>query len=175
MSPPLSHSARVFTGGVGTSITSIILLSAWLGAALFFSAATAPALFRILPTRALAGTVVGRTLPVVFVSGVAVGIPVALLAWRFTPPATARLVVAVSACGMAVVCAIAQLGIGARIAHLRRSLPATLESLPPGDPARLEFGRLHGLSVASLGLAMLLAVVALGALASHISSATSRE
>ena len=168
MSPPLGQATRALAGGIGSSIGSIVLLAAWLGAALFFSAAMAPALFRLLPTPALAGAVVGRTLPVVLVSGVPVGIVVALVAWRSTPATGPRLVTAICALGVAVMCAIAQFWIGGRIAHLRRSLGATLESLPPGDPARAAFGRLHALSVASLGLAVLLAVIALAALAHHV-------
>ena len=45
------------------------MLALWLGAAGFFSAAVAPALFAVLPTRTLAGEVVGRVLPVVFYVG----------------------------------------------------------------------------------------------------------
>ena len=175
MSAQLGHSARVFTTGIGAPIASIILLSAWLGAALCFSALVAPALFRVLPNRTLAGAVVGRTLPVVFVAGTVVGLVVALLVWRTAPWARLRAAAAGSAIGVSVVCSIAQFGIGRRITQLRASLGATLESLPPGDPARAEFGRLHGLSVACLGLAMLLAVLALGLLVSHLSLASSRD
>jgi Domain of unknown function (DUF4149) len=175
VSAQLGQSARALSVGIGAPIASVILLSAWLGAALFFSVVAAPALFRVLPSRTLAGAVVGRTLPVVFVSGVVVGVIVALLAWRATPPAGVRLAVAGSAIGISVMCGIAQFGIGGRIAHLRASLGTTLESLPAGDPARAEFGRLHGLSVTSLGVAMLLAIVSLGALASHLSSTSPRD
>jgi hypothetical protein len=38
-------------------------LAFWLGAAAFFSVALAPVLFAVLPTRTLAGEVVGRVLP----------------------------------------------------------------------------------------------------------------
>ena len=175
MSAQLGQSARVLGVGIGAPIAWVVLLSAWFGAALFFSAAAAPALFRVLPSRTLAGAVVGRTLPVVLVSGTVVGVIVALLAWRATLSSRVRMTVALSAIGMAAMCAIAQFVIGGRIARLRASLGTTLESLPPGDPARTEFGRLHGLSVASLGLAMLLAIVALGALASYLSSTSPRD
>jgi hypothetical protein len=171
----LGQSVRMLAAAFGASIASVILLSAWLGAALFFSAAAAPALFRVLPSRALAGAVVGRTLPVVFVTGAVIGVVVAFLVSRATPLPRLRLTAAAGSVGMATMCAIAQFVIGGRIARLRASLQSTLESLPPGDPARVEFGRLHGYSVVPLGLAMLLATVALAALVGLLASATSRD
>jgi hypothetical protein len=175
VSAQLGQSMRILGGGFGASVASVILLSAWLGAALFFSAATAPALFRVLPSRTLAGAVVGRTLPVVFVSGTVIGLVIAVLAWRAASPAYGRAVVAVSAAGVAVLRSVAQFAIGARIGRLRASLDTTLESLPAGDPVRAEFGRLHALSVACLGLAMLLAIIVLGTLVRQLSSAASRD
>jgi hypothetical protein len=50
------------------------LLGAWIGAALLMAAAVAPAAFAVLPTRALAGALVGRVLPPVFGGGIVVGL-----------------------------------------------------------------------------------------------------
>jgi len=49
---------------------AFILLSAWLGAGVLFATVVAPAAFAVLPSRALAGALVGRVLPVIFVSGI---------------------------------------------------------------------------------------------------------
>jgi predicted RND superfamily exporter protein len=62
---------------------------------------------------------------------------------------------------MVVACAIAQLIVGPRIARLRAEISAPIESLPIDDARRMMFGRLHGVSIAWLGVAMLAAVVAL--------------
>ena len=59
-----------------STIVELSLLALWLGAALLFSAAVGPPLFAALPMRTLAGAVVGRILPVIFLSGMAVGIAV---------------------------------------------------------------------------------------------------
>jgi hypothetical protein len=63
----------------------------------------------------------------------------------------------------ALACAVAQFVIARRIELLRAAIGPNLDALAPGDPRRAAFGKLHGLSVASLGLAMLAAaaVVAL--------------
>jgi len=53
-------------------LTQVVALAAWLGAAALFAASVAPAAFAVLPSRSLAGDVVGRVLPVVFWSGMLV-------------------------------------------------------------------------------------------------------
>ena len=69
------------TGGraLGAHLTSLVVLSLWLGAALVVGAVVAPAAFAVLPTRTLAGALVGRVLPALFWSGAAVGLLVAML------------------------------------------------------------------------------------------------
>ena len=49
-----------------------LLLAAWLGAGVLFAAVVAPAAFAVLPSRNLAGALVGRVLPVVLIAGVVV-------------------------------------------------------------------------------------------------------
>ena len=70
--------------------------------------------------------------------------------WVWRSGAAGGLVVAAS-------CMIAQLLISPRIERVRASMGGALETLSPDDPRRLEFGRLHAVSVAWLGLAMLAA------------------
>jgi hypothetical protein len=134
------------------------VLALWLGAAAFFSSAVAPALFAALPTRTLAGDVVGRLLPTIFFSGMAVGALVAAVevgsngSWRGRGIESAAAVI-VAACG------IAQFVIAPRIERLRLEIGGPVDALPPDDARRMAFGRLHGVSVAWLGLAMLAAGV----------------
>ena len=128
----------------------------WLGAALLFTAVVAPAAFAVLPSRALAGLLVGRVLPVLFWSGAVVGLVIAASAggWR----RAAALTLLASALG-------AQWGIAPRIERARQAIGPELERVAADDPRRVAFGRLHGFSVMLLGLGMLAAgAVAVGEL-----------
>ncbi|MDB4884625.1 MAG: hypothetical protein JWN79_63 [Gemmatimonadetes bacterium] len=140
------------------SLASIALLSAWLGAAVLVAAVVAPAAFAVLPTRTLAGALVGRVLPVVFWTGIVVGLLVAALGW---PLAAGRVGRTGAALVLAASCAIAQLGVAPRIAAIRDAAGGRIDVLDPSDPRRQAFGRLHGLSVAWMGLGGLAALVAL--------------
>lgn len=138
-----------------------IVLAVWLGAALLMATTVGQAAFAVLPTRQLAGALVGRVLPVVFLSGIAAGIVAHLLAMRAgtKPTWVARLG------GLALVggCLVAQFVVAPKIEALRAALPPVIESLPATDPQRHAFGRLHGVSVALLGVAMLGAVATIAA------------
>jgi Domain of unknown function (DUF4149) len=142
------------------STLELILLSLWLGAAGFFSAGVAPALFAVLPTRTLAGAAVGRMLPIVFYAGIVVGVVLVVLQvsarrqWTFGAREMAGVV-------MLGACSVAQFVVSPRIERLRSEIGGPLESLTASDARRAAFGRLHGISVGWLGLAMIAAVVAL--------------
>lgn len=138
----------------------LIVLAVWIGAAVFFSAAVAPVLFRVLPTRALAGEAVAGMLPVVFYSGIVAGLILLLTAlprdegrWWSGPTVAAGV--------MILACAVAQWFIGPRISRIRDAIAGPVDNLSPSDPRRVTFGRLHGLSVGWLGVAILAALVAL--------------
>lgn len=142
---------------VTSGLVSLIALSVWLGAAIVVAAVVAPAAFAVLPTRTLAGALVGRVLPVLFFGGAVVGIGVALLA-RGPGSATARVVAGVA---MVIACLAAQLVVAPRIERVRIDAGGPIDRLPPGDPRRAAFGRLHGMSVALLGVAALAGAAAL--------------
>jgi hypothetical protein len=135
--------------GLGGDVTAIVLLSVWLGAAIVVAAVVAPAAFAVLPTRTLAGALVGRVLPSLFWSGAIVGIVAALLS-RDQPGAAARLA---SACALVLSCVGAQLGVAPRIERVRLAAAGPIDALPRDDVRRVTFGRLHGISVALLGAA----------------------
>jgi hypothetical protein len=137
----------------------LVLVAMWGGAALLFAGVVAPAAFAVLPQRMLAGAVVGRVLPVVFVSGMAVAVVAGSLAWAL--PGRRRWGWRTGLALLLVGCGIAQFGIGPRIQALRAELPQNLEAVAPDDPRRAEFGKLHGVSVAFMGLGMVGAVAAL--------------
>jgi Domain of unknown function (DUF4149) len=146
-------------GRINPSVVQVGVLALWLGAAALLSICVAPALFAVLPSRSLAGAVVGRILPPVFYAGMTVGLLVLALqvvqgrGWSWGGREISGIV-------MIVACAIAQFGVGPRIARLREEIGGPIEELAVDDARRVAFGRLHGFSVAWLGLAMLAAVVA---------------
>ena len=136
-----------------------ILLSAWLGAATLFAAVVAPAAFAALPSRTLAGAVVGRVLPGVFIAGlIAASAALALdRARRGRMPGVRRVALIVTA----LACGAAQFYVAPRIETVRREIDGPVEQLAPGDARRVAFGRLHAVSVGWLGVAMLAAGAAL--------------
>src|SRR5262245_27336309 len=146
-------------GRLNASVVQVGVLALWLGAAGLLSASVAPALFAVLPSRMMAGAVVGRILPPVFFAGMTAGVLVLALqvvqgrGWSWDGREISGIV-------MIVACAIAQLGIAPRIARLREAIARPIEDLALNDAQRVAFGRLHGFSVACLGLAMLAAIVA---------------
>lgn len=145
---------------ISPSVIEVTVLAFWLGAAAFFSVVVAPVLFAVLPTRTLAGEVVGRVLPGVLYSGIVVGVMIVAIeiashgVWRWRGREMLGALITAS-------CAIAQLVVGPRIAQLRAQIVGPVESLAVDDARRVMFGRLHGVSVAWLGVAMLAAAIAL--------------
>jgi hypothetical protein len=145
------------TQPTSAALASIVLLAAWLGAALLVAMAVAPAAFAVLPTRTLAGAVVGRVLPVVFWSGMAVGLVVAVAGWSMP----ARLWRTSAALVLVAACAAAQLVVAPRIERVRDQIGGAVDALDPADPRRQAFGRLHAMSVGWMGVGVLAAMVAL--------------
>jgi hypothetical protein len=138
----------------------VVLLSTWFGAALLTAGVVAPAAFAVLPTRDLAGQVVGRVLPVIFWWGMVTFATVMVLgAWtdmrtRFKPR------VLLGAIG-GTACMIAQFVVDGVIARVRAQANGPIDQLAPTNPLRIAFGQLHLFSVVLLGIAMLGAVAIL--------------
>ena len=130
-----------------------LLLAAWLGASTLFASVVAPVAFAVLPSRSLAGALVGRVLPVIFMAGVVVAVAAMVLdrhaAGRAPRVRRGALVLA------AVACAVAQFVVAPRIERLRAEIGGPIEALSAEDPRRTAFGRLHAVSVGWLALAML--------------------
>jgi len=142
------------------TLTQLVALALWLGGALLLAAVVAPAAFAVLPSRALAGALVGRVLPTVFYAGMAAGALVLALALAAKGAPFARSRAALGGV-LAGACAVAQLVIGPRIARLRVEIGPSLEALAADDARRAAFGRLHGFSVVWMGVGIVAAVAAL--------------
>lgn len=144
----------------GRAALALVVLAFWLGGAVLTAAVVAPAAFAALPTRALAGAVIGRILPAVFWAGVVTGAASAALAWGERGSAGGGVRVGASVLVLAA-CLVAQVVLAPRIARLREAIGPALDALAAADPLRAAFGRLHGLSVLALAVAMLAAGVGL--------------
>ncbi|HEX8421981.1 MAG TPA: DUF4149 domain-containing protein [Pyrinomonadaceae bacterium] len=143
-------------------IARLLLVGLWLGAAMFFSFAVAPGAFAVLPARELAGAIVTRTIGVVNVAGLVVGL--LLLATAFVGrSAASKRAWLLEACALALMAAATVIGhwvISARMHALRLSMGRPIDELAQNDPLRLAFNDLHGYSVAAMTTAMLAALVA---------------
>ena len=155
--------------------TASVLLSAWLGAAVLFATTVAPAAFAVLPSRTLAGALVGRVLPVVFLAGLVIALVALVLDRRDTGrlPRVRRGALGV----VALACGAAQFAVAPRIERIRAEIGGPVEQLAPNDARRVTFGRLHAVSVGWLGLAMLGAAsaVVLASVAPRASRAAPNE
>jgi len=134
------------------SALSVVLLSAWLGAAILVATVVAPAAFKVLPTRTLAGAVVGQVLPVIFISGLIVAAIVTLVNVR-APQERSWLASGLLAL-MLLGCVVAQFIIAPRIEVARAAIGGPVESIDASDPRRVQFGKLHAFSVLWMGVAM---------------------
>jgi hypothetical protein len=141
----------------------MLSLGIWLGGIVLF-AVLAPTAFSVLPTRHLAGSIVGPMLSKLHWIGLISGIIFLISSLSYSRIATGD-VHALSArnlllCIMLVLTLISQFGITSRTAALRSSM-GEIDNVPPSDPARLEFNALHAWStrlevgVLILGLAVL--------------------
>ena len=142
----------------------LLLVALWLGAALF-SLVVAQVAFAVLPTRELAGALVGRTLAVLNMSGCAISLLLLATWWLGRSRAEsatrrARLVEAVALVGLALATGVNQWVVTARLQALRAAMPGPVEALAKDDPLRVQFGALHGISVLVLGVGIIAAFVA---------------
>lgn len=157
---------RVSTVAVVTSFARYayqFIVALWLGGAVFFAAAVAPALFKVL-TSSQAAAVVGKLLPILERSAMAVPALLVAAAWVVEGAPTgghARVRLVVLGV-MLLVAAVGVFVVTPQIAALRAQAGGDISSLAPGDPLRRSFGRMHGVSTLLLLTNLVLAAVALG-------------
>jgi hypothetical protein len=145
----------------------LLLLGLWLGAAIFFGAAVAPALFNVLRgaglenANELAGSIVARLLAFINRSGFEAGLFLFITAF-FLNRSRSRLAQVgevLSVAIMAIMTGVNHWIIAARMAALRASI-GSIDSLSPADGRRVEFDYLHRYSVAVMAVAIVAALVA---------------
>jgi hypothetical protein len=139
----------------------VLALGAWLGAIFYFSAVVAPSAFAVLPAKDLAGTLVGQSLSRLHAMGLILAI-VFLIAGGaiagsirvFSKPAMIGVVV------MVLLTAISQNNVTHRLNELRTAM-GSVEKTAADDPRRVEFDRLHSLSVGLEGAVLLIGLASL--------------
>lgn len=141
----------------------MLLLAAWLGTAIYFSAVIAPSVFKVLRSFSLtnpneiAGTIVTRTLSVVNTSGFVLSLLMIIITFAIRKN-YARLSLILQLALLTIVALATGLGewvIAARMRGLRVAMHGQIDQIPLSDPNRMAFAALHGYSVAALGLAMI--------------------
>jgi hypothetical protein len=147
-------------------------LIVWVGGIIFLSFVEAPTAFSQLPSRHMAGTVVGHSLGILHWMGLFSGVVFLgsslLLSSLTSGSAKPLLLRNVLVCGMLLLTAVSQFGISPKMAALRSGF-GDIDTVPPTDPGRLQFDALHVWSV-RLEVAVLVLGIAAVYCASRLSS-----
>ncbi len=141
----------------------VLFIAAWLGAAVFFSAAVAPNAFGVLRslnvpnTNEIAGAIVNRTLSVVNTSGFFISLLCILIAVAIRKRYSARAFIAqlILFGLMALATGVGQWVIAARMRTLRQAMGIPIDQVSLADANRVAFAALHGYSVAALSIGII--------------------
>ena len=121
----------------------------WLGGIVFFAAAVAPNVFSVLSAvpngRHSAGDIVNRTLTTLHWMGMAAGVILIACLLAKREPAAERRSQLLLVSAMLLLTGASQFVLIPRMAALRAQLPQ-MDRIPPSDPLRKNFDRLHHLS-----------------------------
>ena len=125
-------------------------LTVWIGGIIFLSFVEAPTAFSVLPSRHMAGTVVGHSLGILHWMGLFSGVIflgssmlMSSLSTGSAQPLAARHVLIFA---MLLLTAVSQFGISPKMATLRAQF-GDIDTVPATDPDRMQFDRLHVWSV----------------------------
>jgi hypothetical protein len=139
----------------------LLLIGLWLGAAVFFIG-VAQSSFAVLPSRELAGSVVGRTLMILNISGIAIGL-LLLFTSLVTRGVTNRLLLWIERILLVIVtaaCAVGQFVIALWMQFARAQMGKPIDELAADDPLRVQFNNLHMYSEWVLTAGMIAALIA---------------
>jgi hypothetical protein len=126
----------------------LLLVVLWLGGVMFFPVVAASA-FILLPDTHAAGSVVGHCLRILHYEGLFAGMLIVLLLLAahsvrtFTRSVTAPVIVTLI---MLALTAFSQFSIIPRMEKDRIAAGGVIDAVPPSDPSRIDFNKLHGLS-----------------------------
>jgi hypothetical protein len=124
----------------------LLSLVVWVGGVIFLSFGEAPTVFGVLPSRHMAGAVVGKSLTILHWMGLISGVVYLVSSMAYSQmmrgrmhPFAARHVLIVL---MLLLTAVSQFGITPRMVALRTSFVDS-DRIPTDDPGRIEFNALH--------------------------------
>jgi Domain of unknown function (DUF4149) len=133
-----------------------LALGLWLGGDTFLSFVVAPGAFAVLANRDSAGLVIGYALTRLHFAGMLLGLlflVARLMRTRDLGSFTSAAVLSVVL--MVVLTGASQFTVSNRMQHLREQM-GSIDGTPEDNPLRMEFNRLHSLSVAFEGAVLLL-------------------
>ncbi|HKN24711.1 MAG TPA: DUF4149 domain-containing protein [Candidatus Acidoferrum sp.] len=133
-----------------------LTLSLWLGSDAFLSFVVAPGAFAILGNRDAAGMMVGYSLARLHFAGILLGL-IFLVARLLRTRDFGSFTAAAALCVvlMVVLTAASQFTVSNRMERLKKEM-VSVQNTPENDPQRVEFNRLHHISVAYEGAVLLL-------------------
>jgi len=144
----------------------LLSLVVWLGGLIFFAFVLAPTVFTpgLLPTRHLAGFIVSRSLDLLHYMAIASGIVFLITSMLYNrmsagnarPQAVRHILIML----MLLLTVISQFAISPRM-HAVRNEVGVIDNVPPDNPLRMEFDRLHVWSERFEATVLLLGLVAL--------------
>lgn len=121
-------------------------LVVWIGGLIFFPVVAQTA-FSVLPTRNLAGMIVGRSLTILHWMAIASGIIFLISSLIYNRLTTGSMhafgAPHILICLMLLLTLISQFGIIPRMNTLRAAMPAEIDAVPLDNPARVQFDALH--------------------------------
>lgn len=121
-------------------------LIVWVGGLIFFPVVAQTA-FSVLPTRNLAGLVVGRSLTILHWMAIASGLIFLISSLIYNRLTTGSMHAFgarhILICGMLLLTLISQFGIIPRMNALKASMPGEIDAVPLDNPARIQFDALH--------------------------------
>jgi len=125
-------------------------LTVWVGGIVFLSFVEAPTAFSVLPSRHMAGTVVGHSLSILHWMGLFSGVVflgcsmlLSSLSTGSAQPLTARHIFVLA---MLLLTVVSQFGVTPRMTALRAQF-GDIDTVPASDPGRVQFDSLHVWSV----------------------------
>ncbi len=145
----------------------LLLLAAWLGAAIFFSAVVAPAAFQVLRTFSLpnaselAGAIVSRALAAVNTSGFGISLLLIALTFALKKRFSRRsfFIQMLLLLWIAAATGIGEWVIARRMRGLRSAFHGPIDRVAATDAGRMAFDALHGYSVVALLTAMIAGLI----------------
>ncbi len=136
-----------------------LLLSMWLGAAIFFSFVVTQSAFSVISSSDTAGAIVNRTLEIINYSGLAIGLFLLLTSFFSKEPSLLLWIERILLLVLILSCSLGQFVISAWMYGLRQKAERPISELSEDDPFKKAFTELHDYSIALLSVAMISAFI----------------